>query len=151
TWTATDVCGNSATATQLVHVIDTHPPTITGVPVETTVQCDAVTGGAATLPASDTCDNGVTAATLNADQITAGDCVGRYLITRTWTATDVCGNSATATQLIHVIDTHPPTITGVPVETTVQCDAVTGGAATLPASDTCDNGVTAATLNADQI
>ncbi|MEZ5030633.1 MAG: hypothetical protein R2787_04470 [Saprospiraceae bacterium] len=31
-----------------------------------------------------------------------------YTLTRKWTATDACGNVATATQIVKVIDTEPP-------------------------------------------
>src|SRR5262249_60917556 len=125
--------------------------TISGVPGEITVECGAVPTGAAMLPASDACDGGVTKATLNTDAVTPGDCPGRSTIDRSWTATDSCGNSSTVHQTIHVVDSHGPTISGVPSEITVECDAVPAGAATLPASDGCDGGVSAATLNTDAV
>ena len=38
-------------------------------------------------------------------ETTAGDCAGNYTITRTFTATDDCGNMNTAVQTITVEDT----------------------------------------------
>jgi hypothetical protein len=42
---------------------------------------------------------------------TPGTCASNYSITRTWTATDGCGNSSTASQTINVQDLTGPTIT----------------------------------------
>ena len=36
---------------------------------------------------------------------TAGACAGDYVITRTFTATDDCGNATSATQTITIVDT----------------------------------------------
>ena len=58
-------------------------------------------------------------------------------IVRTWTVTDNCGNTTTATQTITVQDTQPPTLVGVPADVTVECTAIPA-AATVTASDNCD-------------
>ena len=39
-------------------------------------------------------------------------------ITRTWRATDECGNSATCSQTVTVVDMRPPTIVGEPENVT---------------------------------
>ena len=44
-------------------------------------------------------------------------------ITRTWTATDACGNTTTATQTITVEDNIAPVLSGVPAAITAQCGA----------------------------
>ena len=41
---------------------------------------------------------------------TPGACAGDYTITRTFTATDDCGNATTATQTITIIDTTAPVL-----------------------------------------
>ncbi len=138
TWTATDACGNSSSATQTITVIDTTAPVITGVPSNTTVQCDSVPG-AASPTATDGCDSNPTL-TFNESTVN-GSCAGNYVITRTWTATDICGNSSVKTQTITVHDTIAPIIAGVPADVTVQCNAVST-AATATATDNCDSNPT---------
>ena len=51
----------------------------------------------------------------------AGDCAGSYTIERTFTATDDCGNSTSATQTITVEDTTAPEFTSVPADYTAEC------------------------------
>ncbi|RIK68138.1 MAG: hypothetical protein DCC65_04775 [Planctomycetota bacterium] len=46
------------------------------------------------------------------DEITEGECAPEYTITRTWTATDDCGNTSTCVQTITVVDTTAPVISG---------------------------------------
>ena len=41
---------------------------------------------------------------------TAGACAGDYVITRTFTATDDCGNASSATQTITIVDTTAPVL-----------------------------------------
>jgi len=132
--------------------IDVDAPIISGVPADTTVECDAVPVAPPTLPASDNCDLTVTQATLNPDQITAGPCPQTYTITRTWSVIDDCGNNGTATQIINVQDTTAPTVDPAPGDVTISCEnPLPVAPPTLPASDNCDATVVAATLNADQI
>jgi hypothetical protein len=134
TWTATDECGNTATAAQVVTVRDLTPPALSGVPPSTTVECDDLPG-APTVTATDTCDPdpGVAFDETRTD----GPCPDAYTLTRTWTATDRCGNATSASQVVTVRDTMPPTLAGVPADETVECDAVPA-AATPSASDRCD-------------
>jgi hypothetical protein len=119
TWTATDACGNTATASQTITVEDNTPPVITGVGADTTFNCtdDPVFSDPT---ASDACDPDPSL-TYN-DVMTPGDCPQEYSITRTWTATDACGNSSTASQTVHVVDNTAPVISGVGADTTISCD-----------------------------
>ena len=50
---------------------------------------------------------------------TAGACAGDYVITRTFTATDDCGNATSATQTITIIDTL--TFVFIPADYTAEC------------------------------
>src|SRR5512133_3572952 len=61
------------------------------------------------------------------------------VITRTWTATDNCGNASTCNQVITVVDVTAPVIT-CPADVTVNCeDPITPAAlGTATALDNCD-------------
>src|SRR5207248_2830180 len=120
-WVATDACGNSSSATQVITVIDTTAPVLSNVPVDATVQCDAVPA-AATPTATDNCDSNPSIS--YAQTTTAGSCPQSYTLTRTWTASDACGNTSSTTQVITVIDTTAPVLSGVPAAATVECSAV---------------------------
>ena len=52
---------------------------------------------------------------------TQGECAGEMLITRTFTAFDLCGNVSIDTQTITIIDTTAPTFLVVPSDYTAEC------------------------------
>jgi hypothetical protein len=61
-----------------------------------------------------------------------------FVITRTWVATDDCGNSTTVTQMIYVSDNNSPEFTWFPADATYECDEQI--ALTWPsASDACSD------------
>ena len=109
TWTATDECGNSASEIQTIYVTDTEAPVIT-LPADITVECgdDITPTGTGSATATDNCDSDPTVTF--SDATTPGSCAGNYIIERTWTAEDECGNISTAIQTISVEDNTPPTI-----------------------------------------
>ena len=107
TWTATDGSGNAATCTQAIIVQDTTAPVLVGVPTDLTVQCDSIPA-VANPTASDDCDLSPNV-TYDGEERTDGNLPG-YTLTRTWTATDSCGNSNIQKQIITVQDTAAPTI-----------------------------------------
>jgi hypothetical protein len=104
-WTATDYSGNSAECTQIVTIVDVTPPVLVGVPPDETVECDAVPEPAG-VTAVDNCDPNPTVEF--EEDLIEGDCPDDYTLLRTWTATDMWGNSVSATQTITVQDTTPP-------------------------------------------
>ncbi len=66
------------------------------------------------------------------DVTTPGSCAGNYSVTRTWTATDDCGNTSTASQTIIVHDVTAPVI-GTPASNSiVECNG-SGNSAQLTA------------------
>ncbi|WP_274475538.1 HYR-like domain-containing protein [Mangrovimonas aestuarii] len=135
-WTASDDCGNDSIHTQTITVQDITPPDfVETLPADTTVECDAVPT-AETLTATDNCSN----ASVSFNEVnTAGSCLGAYTLTRTWIATDECGNETSHIQTITVQDTTPPNfVQALPADTTVECDAVPT-AETLTATDNCGN------------
>ena len=137
TWTATDNCGNTDEQTQTITVQDVTAPVLTGVPTDVTVECDAIPGPAVPT-ATDNCDMDIE---ITFDETTtAGTCLDSYKITRTWTATDNCGNLDEQTQVITVQDVTAPVLDGVPTDVTVECDAIPGPAVPT-ATDICDTDI----------
>ncbi len=133
-WTATDACGNTANASQTINVQDTTAPVIAALPAATTIECGTeVVFVQATV--TDNCGN----ATLTFEDVTTqGECEGAYSITRNWTATDACGNTANASQTINVQDTTAPVIAALPAATTIECSTeVVFAQATV--TDNCGN------------
>ncbi|MEO6131506.1 MAG: T9SS type A sorting domain-containing protein, partial [Saprospiraceae bacterium] len=120
TYRATDECGNSATCTQTITVFDNTPPTLT-CPTNVTVQCASLIPPVNTnLVAADNCTGAAPIVTFVSDVNSNQTCANRFIVTRTYRATDACGNSATCAQTITVFDNTPPVIT-CPTNTTVQC------------------------------
>ena len=122
TWTATDACGNTATASQTVSVGDNSAPLLTNVPANITLRCDQSLPIGTLITATDMCDPSPRV-TMN-DNIIRGNCVSNYRVIRTWRATDACGNSATASQTLVVGDNTPPIIANVPTNVTVNCSRI---------------------------
>ncbi|WP_449667990.1 HYR-like domain-containing protein, partial [Winogradskyella vincentii] len=97
--------------------MDTTDPVLAGIPSDTTVECDSIPA-AASPTASDNCDANVDIA-FN-ETTTPGSCPDSYTITRTWTATDDCGNTDVQSQTITVEDTTAPGFNeSLPADTTV--------------------------------
>ena len=134
TYTVTDACGNSASDNQIITVDDTTNPVIVA-PNDITIEgCgpNAITAGNAgfaystslvTLSSGDVVTLlGLTGAsiteacgyTVTYSDVSNGSCP--WVVTRTYTITDDCGNSSTDTQVITIQDTTPPTwTTGAPI------------------------------------
>ena len=141
TWTATDAAGNTASATQIITVVDNTPPVIT-CPADVTIECDASTDPSSTgsAVATDNCDPDMVVS--YNDNVAQGACPQESTITRTWTAIDACGNASTCLQEIKVVDTTPPVII-CPADVTIECDASTDPSSTgsAVATDNCNNAV----------
>ncbi len=141
TWTATDACGNSTIAQQKITVTDNEPPAFSGVPADQSLTCgDAVVFG--TLEAADGCS---LVSMTHVDEVVNLACGQQH--TRTWTATDACGNSAIAQQKITVTDNVAPTFSGPVDNLTIECGQPVEFA-NLTASDACG---TAALAFSDEV
>ena len=116
TWVAEDACGNIASCEQIIELIDNSPPTIT-CPANMELDCNETTepevAGEAT--ATDDCN---TIDISFEDNVEMDDCLNT--ITRTWTATDACGNASSCEQIIEVRDNELPTIT-CPDDIVIEC------------------------------
>ena len=107
TFTATDECGNTATAQQVITVTDQTAPDLVGVPADLTVDAQAgdPVPDPANVTATDNCDQDVVVTLVEIQE--DKDC--GYLLIRTWTAEDNCGNTSQATQMI-VVDEGCPCV-----------------------------------------
>jgi large repetitive protein len=141
TWTATDACSNSLSESRAITVLSA-APTFTAVPANQTIQCPAVPSfGTPTLNAN--C--GAYAFTFT-DVTTGGSCPASGSIRRTWIATDMCGNSNTATSTITFA---APAVVSIscPANVTVTATSSNGAVVTYgtpTASTTC---LTAGSIN----
>src|SRR6185503_12862408 len=97
-----------STCPQTITVHDTISPVVTG-PANLSVQCDAdiPAPNLASVSAADNCDPAPVLAFVS--DVPAGACP--KVITRTYKATDACGNVGNYTQTITVHDTTAPVIT----------------------------------------
>jgi len=141
TWTATDDCGNETVATQTISIGDDGAPEIANIPADITADCDNIPGIATDITATDGCDDEVELTTN--EEILEGSCDGNYVIFRTWTATDACGNITSETQTINVFDIQAPVLEGVPTNITAACDEIPDvpQVGVVSVTDNCDNAV----------
>lgn len=119
TYTATDACGNTSTASTTLTLIDSQAPVFTFVPSSATITCGLNTE----IPmatATDNCSN----VEISFSDVTFG-CAGSY--TRTYTATDACGNSTTAQITITIQDITGPSLVSGPASVTVSCGETLNG------------------------
>ena len=141
TWTATDDCGNSSTCSQTIARTDTTPPVIT-CPANVTIDCTADTSPANTGMAT-AVDNCNTIPTITSSDVTTpGACPQEMTITRTWVATDACGNSSMCTQTITVDDSTPPVAPANPTTLTIQCLSDVPAQTEMTAPDDCGGNIT---------
>ena len=92
---------------------DESAPILAGVPNDTAVSCNAIPQ-LVVVTATDNCDQNpaISFSEMSTQGSDPDSCsFYNYTITRTWTATDACGNSSTATQTITVSDETGPVLT----------------------------------------
>ncbi|HUU46548.1 MAG TPA: hypothetical protein VM118_12525 [Acidobacteriota bacterium] len=137
TWTATDDAGNSTFCMQLISVMDTIPPVLSGCPGGIRILCDAPVPPPPSVTATDNCE-GVTVDFKETKQLNG---CGGYTgtIVRTWVATDACGNKDTCQQIITVYDETAPVCDRVPPDTSFfLCDPGSEVCVPVGGSDACD-------------
>lgn len=113
-WTVSDGLQSSVCEFDAV-VNDNQPPVITAIPDDVTVSCtnDVPSADNTAVSAKDNCDGTITIT--NKDVMTPGNCPSRFIIKRTYTATDESGNSSSQVQTITVDDETAPLITNCPL------------------------------------
>ncbi|MEZ4960201.1 MAG: HYR domain-containing protein [Saprospiraceae bacterium] len=130
TYQATDGNGNNITCAFQVQVLDKQKPVFaTTMPLDETVQCNAIPAPFVFVPslhASDNCTapgsiqfTFVETSSQNADPFACNHY--NFILQRTWKITDQAGNFRMYTQNIYVKDDTAPTFT-TPVDITIDCD-----------------------------
>ena len=118
TWTASDACDNTTLHQQIISVRDTISPSIT---LESIVarNCDEDINDFNTfISVTDNCSP--TSVSFIDNPINASICQRQVI--RTWTVTDICGNSSTAEQTLQIQDFSAPIFQNPPYDTIVSCD-----------------------------
>jgi hypothetical protein len=100
TYRASDACGNSSTCSQTINIVDL-------IPLITCPGNITIDFGASTLPTNTGNPTGFSNCGgipnfLFNDVITSGICIEEFNVTRTWTASDLCGLTAVCVQTIAV-------------------------------------------------
>ncbi|MCB0562943.1 MAG: gliding motility-associated C-terminal domain-containing protein [Phaeodactylibacter sp.] len=96
-WTATDACGNSATLAQVITVQDSEAPVFMNTPVDITA-CEGALPPMINLNWVDNCDGSGSVGGVD----TSDGMSNPETISRIWSYTDACGNTASYTQTITV-------------------------------------------------
>jgi len=135
TWKALDTSGNAVTATQVVTVKDTTPPVIHA-PSSITQEATSPSANAVNLGNATVTDNGLIQSVTNNAPSTFP--LGKTTIT--WTATDQSGNSATATQVVTIVDTTSPKISPPPA-VTFEATSLDNNTVPLGNATVTDNGI----------
>lgn len=152
TYTATDASGNTASANQIVTVVDNTAPVVTAPgPVTLFTGPGATICGVtvsdlnATLGTGSATDNCPGVGAVSRSGVPAGNVFPKGQTTLTYSATDAHGNSSSATQVVTVVDNTPPLITCA-ANMIVDFDAGVGGAvvtySTPAGSDNCPGATT---------
>lgn len=139
TFTVRDDCGNTATATQVLNIVDNLPPVLAGF-TDTTIACELPVIFPAPT-AADACGSPTTTPVKVSDVTSVGPCPDSPIRTWVWQSQDVCGNKGVFEQTIMVRDTARPTIlSGVPPNIAVECDAIPAAPvfSTFTMADNCD-------------
>src|SRR5688572_22155191 len=103
TFTARDACGNTSTASRTATwTVDNTAPVFVTPPASVDIACADPIPTSATPTATDACGSATVTQTGTTDN--SADCATGFgrVVTRTWTARDACGNTATYTQTIRV-------------------------------------------------
>jgi hypothetical protein len=109
TFVANDGCGNSSSPLVItVNVVDNTAPEWTYVPSSNEISCNALVPNESAI-AQDACSEVTVGMT---EEIIAGQCASSYIIVRTYTAIDACGNEAEPVSVSYYIyDNEAPVIT----------------------------------------
>ncbi len=116
---------NTASASQVVSVVDTTPPVLSGTPANITAPATGAAGAVVSFTAP-TATDAVTANVAVACTPASGSTFPIGNTTVTCTAKDAANNTATSTFTVTVSDTTPPVLTGTPANITASATGASG-------------------------
>ncbi|MDG1380702.1 MAG: hypothetical protein P8P45_00865, partial [Flavobacteriales bacterium] len=121
TFTAVDFCDNTASCSQLVTLVDNLGPLVSV--EDATVACVDYDPAASygEFTATDNFDTDV-AWSWSEDSVYNQTCVGAFLVDRTWTFVDDCGNETTAQQTLTVFDDVAPVVLAGDMAISLSCE-----------------------------
>ncbi len=138
-YTASDACGNVRTARYIVSVSQDSPPVISGVTPGATLSCGAALPAPPAVTATDVQGPVLLSVLIDTLRNLGGDTC--KVVRRTWSATDNCGLVTTAAQRFVFRDGQGPSLTGIPANTIVYCEALPSPpviGVDILATDNCD-------------
>ena len=129
TFTATDPCGNSSSTSAKIIIIDEETPEWEILPQDLELACDGsddpkgrIRSWLASAGGSDVEDNCSLVVFAHDYEEVDLECNQQGAVVVTFTATDACGNSTSATANLSITDQVPPMITSPAQDETVECD-----------------------------
>ncbi len=137
TFTAVDPCLGDVSCVQIIMITDPTPPMFDDpIPADLLVECAADVPPPPIINMTDNC--GSMFMIMPVDVILPGTCPNDFILQRTWSMADPCGNIASATQTITVSDVTPPTIDDpIPADLIVNCAVEIPAGLDLNVSDNC--------------
>ncbi|MBR9915965.1 MAG: hypothetical protein GYB32_14300, partial [Algicola sp.] len=135
TWTAIDACDNQTSASQNISVDDNTAPVAPTAPADLNLECASDVPPPFDLTAVDNCDGDITVSP--SAVVTPGDCANQFTMVRTWTFTDLCGNTSSVSQTINVNDDTAPVVPTAPADLNLQCASDVPPPFDLTAVDNC--------------
>lgn len=124
TWTFTDFCGRTSTATKVVTVQPAPLAAFSGVPPDITVACGDLVNTPISINYSNNLTGacGISGSVQNVRNGTVSYCGGT--LQDVWVFTDPCGRTISASRLITLLPAPPPAFTSLPANVTVSCEDV---------------------------
>ncbi len=124
TFTATDDCMNFSKAISVLKLVTNVDDdfVFTYVPLDVTVECDGFDSTPNEEPIANSPNCPGTYVYDYSDALIPGTCENEYVIERTWSAADDCGNGITAIQEISVVDNTGPYVVVPPQDLTLSCE-----------------------------
>ncbi|MFN6379637.1 MAG: T9SS type A sorting domain-containing protein, partial [Flavobacteriales bacterium] len=135
TFTATDACGNVSESVSVTYtIVDEVAPQFETELSNVSIECFGEI-----VPVEVEVSDNCSTFDVNAEviEIETDDC-GYGTFEVLYTATDACGNVNTASYIVTVADTQDPTLSGVPADLVLACDAQIPAPAMVSANDNCN-------------